>query len=101
MGGPRERCPTAETYSGTLYIVFTPAADAATLSFFWDVVDTVAGVGKVIAQAPLPDGSGHEFTLDLGNEPLSTAQLAARIPGAEISALGQDRLRIRLTPMSD
>ena len=99
--GLPQSTPTAETYSGILYIVFTPATDAATLSFFWDVVDTVAGVGKVTAQTPLADGSGHEFTLDLGNDVLALEELKRRTPGAEVAALGQDRLRIELAPMTD
>ena len=91
----------AASYSGILYIVFSPAADAATLSFFWDVVDTVAGVGKVVAQTPLSDGSGHEFTLDLGNDQLVIEQLQKRIPGAQVAALGPDRLSIQLAPLAD
>ena len=99
--GPSQSLPAAETYSGILYVIFTPAADAATLSFFWDTIDSIAGVGKVIAQTPLPDGSGHEFTLDLGNDILVLEQLKRRIPGGDIVALGQDRIRIELAPMSE
>ena len=96
-----QSAPLAPSYKGTLHIVFAPAADAATLSFFWDIVDTVAGVGKVVAQTSFPDGSGHEFTLDLGNDPLDLEQLRTRIPGSDIMALGPDRLRIHLAPMAD
>ena len=98
---PSQSLPLAENYSGILHIIFAPAADPATLSFFWDVIDAVAGVGKVVAQMPLADGSGHEFTLDLGNDILAVEQLKARIPGAEVLAVGQDRLRIQLGPMAD
>ena len=62
----------------------------------WDAVDAVAGLGKVVAQIPLTDGSGHEFTLDLGTDVLATGRLKAQIAGAEIIALGEDRLRIQL-----
>ena len=93
--------PLAESYSGILHIIFTPAADAATLSFFWDVIETVAVGGMVIAQIPLADGSGHEFTLDMGADALVIQQLRARIPGAEIMALGPDRLSIQLAPMAE
>ena len=99
--GPSQSLPVAETYSGILHIILSPDADKATISFFWDVIDTVAGAGTVIAQTPLPDGSGHELTLDLGNDVLGLEQLKRRIPGADIVALGQDRLRIRLTPIRD
>ena len=90
-----------DSYTGILRIVFKPAADPTTLSFFWDILDSVAGVGKVVAETPLPDGSGHEFTLDLGRDVLETEQLMARIPGAEVEVLGPDRLGIHLAPMVD
>ena len=93
---PAQSSPPADSYSGTLYVVLAPAPDAGTLSFFWDVIDSVAGVGKVIAQTPLANGSGHEFTLDLGHDVLVIEQLNRRIPGAVVSALGPDRLQIEL-----
>ena len=96
-----EPIPVAETYSGILYILVTPA-DEATLSFFWNVLDTVAGLGKVInAQTPLPDGSGHEFTLDLGREPLVLEQLMRQTPAAKIVAMAPDRFHVQLTGMAD
>ncbi len=91
----------SDSYTGIFRIVFKPAADPATLSFFWDILDSVAGVGKVVAETPLPDGSGHEFTLDLGSDVLETEQLLARIPGAEVEVLGSDRLGIHLSPLVD
>ena len=92
--------PIAESYSGILYIVFTPSPDPIALSRFWDIVDAVAGVGKVIAQSPLPDGSGDEFTLDLGDDALAMNLVTKQIPNADIKALGMDRLRIQLAPIT-
>ena len=61
--------PVAESYSGTIRIVFSPAvSDVVALSTLWDALDSAAGVGKVIAHQLLRDGSGHEFTLDLGED---------------------------------
>ena len=77
----------ATTYSGILYIIYSSGEDAA-LSFFWDVMDVVAGPGKVIDQTPLADGSGHEFTLDLGSDVLVLEDLRKGIPGSEITAIG-------------
>ena len=98
---PVQPVPVAESYSGILYIGFTPSSDATALSHFWDIVDAAAGVGKVIAETPLPDGSGDEFTLDLGEDVLVMEQLVKQIPNADIKALGMDRLRIRLAPIDD
>ena len=93
--------PVAETYSGILYIIVTPA-DEASLSFFWNVLDAVAGLGKVIdAQAPLPDGSGHQFTLDLGREPLVLQQLMRQIPTSKIVAMASDRIHVELVGIAD
>ena len=90
-----------ESYSGTVYLVFTPVSDDARLTFLWDVLDTVAGPGMVTAEAPLADGSGHEFTLDLGNEVPLLEELRKRIPGSRIDALAPDRLRIQLQSMGE
>ena len=90
-----------ESYSGTVYLVFTPVSDEARLTFLWDVLDTVAGPGMVTAEAPLPDGSGHEFTLDLSTEVPLLEELRKRIPGSRIDALAPDRLRIQLQSMGE
>ena len=85
-----------ETYSGIIYILVAPG-DEPSLSFFWNVLDSVAGLGKVIdAQPPLPDGSGHEFILDLGTEPLVLQQLQRQVPTAKIVALSPDRIHVQL-----
>ena len=91
-GGP----PPAASYTGILQIVVSPSTDSATLSLFWDAVDSVAGVGKIVDQVPLPDGSGHELTLDLGEDILVVEHLAGRLPGCEITSMGPDRLQIHL-----
>ena len=85
-----------ETYSGIIHILVAPG-DEPSLSFFWNVLDSVAGLGKVIdAQTPLPDGSGHEFILDLGTEPLVLQQLQRQVPTAKIVALSPDRIHVQL-----
>ena len=87
--------PLAESYTGILHIELTPASDPATLSFFWEVVDAVAGVGKVVSQTPTADGS--EFILDLGGDVLVLEQLKDRMPGSEIVAVGPDKLHIMMS----
>ena len=91
---PISAMPLAESYSGVLHIELTPASDPATLSFFWDVVDAVAGVGKVVSQTPTAGGS--EFVLDLGSDVLVLTQLKERMPGSEIVAVGPDKLHIMM-----
>ena len=93
---PSGGAPPAASYTGILQIVVSPFTDSAALSLFWDAVDSVAGVGKIVDQVPLPDGSGHELTLDLGEDILVVEHLAGRLPGCEISSMGPDRLQIHL-----
>ena len=93
---PSELLSAEETYLGVLHILVTPG-DESSLSFFWNVLDAVAGLGKVIdAQTPLPDGSGHEFILDLGNEPLILEQLQKQVLTSKIVALAPDRVYVQL-----
>ena len=99
--GPAVPVSGRESYSGILRILLTPAADTAVLSTFWDVIDSVAGVGKVISQTPLADGSGHEFTLDLSNDILVLEQLQVRMRGAKITPLEHDLLHIEFIPMGE
>lgn len=88
----------ADTYTGTFYISFTPATDSAK---FWDAIESVAGVGKVISLEPLSDGSGLEFTVDMGSEVMVMEELRKQIPGAAIAATGSNRLHIELAPWSE
>ena len=80
------------SYKGTLYIVVAPPPDQAALTFFWDVIDSVAGVGKLTAHSPLADGSGDEFTLDMGDEPLVTEALRLGLRYAGRSALSRTKM---------
>jgi hypothetical protein len=92
-----ETYPPAETYSGVLHVVFTPApADLEALCSFWDVLEGAAGVGKVIAETPLADGTGYQFTVDLGSDVLQVSQLRSQNPRMEVAALAGDKLRIRM-----
>ncbi len=86
-------------FSGILRIVVTPVANSDTLSSFGRVIDSVVGVGKIVNQSLLPDGSGHEFTLDLGENVLTVGQLKSGLPNGEIAALGSDRLHVHLRPV--
>ena len=83
-------------YSGEFSIVVTPRPDKSGIERMWTVLEGVVGVGKVVASQPLRDGSGLEFTLDLGKERLSTTQLTTAIPGSAVEPLEPDKLKLGL-----
>ena len=83
-------------YSGEFSIVVTPRPDKSGIERMWTALEGVVGVGKVIASQPLRDGSGLEFTLDLGKEKLSTTQLTMAIPGSVVEPLDPDKLKLGL-----
>ena len=88
----------AETYTGTLTLVFTPSPDGEMLRQIWDVLDQEAGVGAVIDAEPLPGEAGYEFTLDLGIDVLVIDNLMSGIPRAELTAIDDAKLSINLSP---
>ena len=71
-----------ETYTGTFKVEFIPTLDMDKLGFYWQVLDDVAGVGKVMDAQPTDDG--FEFTLELGNDQLRTEDLRNAIPNTRL-----------------
>ena len=70
-------------YSGVFDVIFTPAAeDVDRLCSFWDVLETAVGIGKVVSEGELKDGSGHRFTVDLGEDILELDQLRGQDSGS-------------------
>jgi hypothetical protein len=89
------------SYSGVFDVIFTPAAeDVEMLCSFWDVLETAVGIGKVISEGELKDGSGHRFTVDLGEDILELDQLRGQDSSLEVKVLGADRLMIRTQSMA-
>ena len=76
------------TCTGRVSLVFLPCPDAVTLGSFWEVLDGIAGIGGVVDAQPLDDGSGFDFTLDLGDQVLEIENLMGRIPNSQIVAHG-------------
>ena len=90
-----------QSYSGIVHVLFSPAAaDLEMLCAFWDVLETAVGVGKVTAENALADGSGHQFTMDLGEDVLKLDELRNQDSSLEVSVLGGDRLMIRMQSMA-
>ena len=86
------------TCTGRVSLVFLPCPDAVTLGSFWEVLDGIAGIGGVVDAQPLDDGSGFDFTLDLGDQVLEIENLMGRIPNSQIVAMGEDKLNVRWSP---
>ena len=89
----------AETYTGSLTLVFTPSPDGEMLGLIWDLLDREAGIGTVIDATPLKGEEGYEFTLDLGDDALVIDNLVSGIPRAELTAIDEDKLNINWAPV--
>ena len=96
--GEPELVGVADIYTGIFYISFTPATDSAKL---WDAIESVAGVGRVISLERRADGSGLEFTVDMGSDVLVMQELKKQIPGAAITGTAPDRLHTELASGSE
>jgi hypothetical protein len=77
-------------------MVVTPMPDMARLGRFWTALEQVVGFGKVVATQPSANGAELEFTLDVGKDKVSLAQLISGMPGMEFQPVGPDRVAVRL-----
>ena len=82
------------TYTGRLYLMFPSTLSQGRLESIWDILDQVAGSGKIADTRLISRDAGIQFTLDLGDKVLDVEELRRSIPDAQLVALEEDRLRI-------
>ncbi|MBI4299281.1 MAG: hypothetical protein HY666_05945 [Chloroflexi bacterium] len=85
------------TYSGRLSIVFTPMPYRSALERLWTVLEELVGIGKIVASQPLKDGSGIEFTMDLGKNELAIDKLLSKFPGGLVEKADKGELTVSLS----
>ena len=86
--------PTAATYTGRIYLMFPSSLSQGRLESVWEVLDQVAGSGKITDTRLISREAGIQFTLDLGDRELDIDALRAKFPDAEVVPMEEDRLRI-------
>ena len=64
------------------------------LESVWEILEDITGVGIIVETRLVSREEGIQFTLELGTRELEVDSLRNRMHGADIVALGSDRLRI-------
>ena len=88
--------PVPENYSGRVYLMFPSTLPQDELESVWDILEEVAGPGTISDHQLISRQDGIQFTMQLGNKGLAVEQLRRKMPGANLKALAEDRLRIDL-----
>ena len=104
-GQTTERAPTApsddaplgslpESYSGRVYFMFPGNLDQDQVGSVWEALDEVAGSGAIVDSRLVSREDGVQFTLELGTKVLELEALKKKMPGAVLTALNEDRLKV-------
>ena len=88
---PDSPAELAQTYSGRLYLMFPSTLSQGRLETVWDILDQL---GAIADTRLISRDAGIQFTLELGNKPMTVEALRKLIPNCQIEALEEDRLRI-------
>ncbi|MCH7493571.1 hypothetical protein IIA16_02510 [bacterium] len=74
--------------------MFPAALGQDQLEAVWEALDEVAGSGAIIDNRLVSREAGIQFTLELGSKTLTVENLLKRMPGAQLAAVDDDRLRV-------
>ena len=91
---PEPSTPLPESYSGRIYLMFPATLTQDELESVWDNLEEAAGSGTISDNRLISRQEGVQFTLELGKKELVVERLLKQMPGAGLTALGEDRLRI-------
>ncbi len=91
---PRLPAPASGIYTGRVYLMFPGTLSQDNLESVWEILEDVTGVGIIVETRLVSREEGIQFTLELGTRELEVDSLRNRMHGADIVALGSDRLRI-------
>ncbi len=86
--------PLPESYSGKVYLMFPSTLDQDQVGSVWEVLDDIAGSGAIVDSRLVSREDGVQFTLELGSKTLTLEAIKKKMPGAEMTALKEDRLKI-------
>lgn len=86
--------PVPDSYSGRIYLMFPASLTQDQLESVWDSLEEVTGSGSISDHRLISRQDGVQFTLELGNKDLVIDRLLKQMPGAGLTPLAGDRLRI-------
>ncbi len=86
--------PLPESYSGKVYLMFPGTLDQNQIGSVWEALDDVAGSGAIVDSRLVSREEGVQFTLELGTKVLTLDDLMKKMPGAAMTALMEDRLKV-------
>ena len=84
----------ARTYTGRAYLMFDASLTREDLESVWDAVEEAAGSGVIVATRLVSQDVGVQVTLDLDRTTLDVAAFLHRRPGAEITPMAEDWLKV-------
>lgn len=85
--------PLPESYSGKVYFMFPSTLDQDQVGSVWEALDDLAGSGAIVDSRLVSREEGVQFTLELGTKTLTMEALKKKMPGANMTALKEDRLK--------
>ncbi len=86
--------PLPESYSGKVYLMFPATLDQDQVGSIWEALDDLAGSGAIVDSRLVSQEEGVQFTLELGTKTLTLEALKKKMPGADMTALKEDRLKV-------
>ena len=86
--------PLPESLSGRVYLMFPATLDQNEIESVWEALDEVAGSSAIVDNRLVSREDGIQFTLELGSKSLSINSLRTKMPGAALSVISGDRLKV-------
>ena len=73
--------------------MFPSTLDQDQVGSVWEELDDLAGSGAIVDSRLVSREEGVQFTLELGTKTLTMEALKKKMPGANMTALKEDRLK--------
>ena len=74
--------------------MFPSTLDQDQVGSVWEVLGDIMGSGAIVDSRLVSREEGVQFTLELGSKTLTLGAIKKKMPGAEMTALKEDRLKI-------
>ncbi len=89
--------PQPKTYSGRLFVRFRASLEPEEIESVWEILEEMVP-GGIVENRLISNEAGIQFTLNLGSKVFDAEKLQMRMPGAKLTALEADRLKVDWPP---